>query len=280
MGMFHDRMLVDLQVRGYAEKTQKMYTAHMRYFVKFSRVAPDRMTLEDAARYQQHLVERGVSWSYFNQAVQAIRFFFRFTIPRDWNIEMIPFQKKRKLLPEVLAQEEVTALIRTVQNIKHRAILETIYSGGLRVNEARSLRVTDIDSKRMTIRIQQGKGGKDRYVMLSPKLLETLRQYCREAKKMPKTWLFPGTRGDDKPINERTIQKVVKDVAKRAGIRKRVTTHTLRHSFATHLLESGTNIRVIQQLLGHRNLNSTMIYTHVAKNGPIETKSPLDALKE
>lgn len=281
---YQDRMVEEMQVRGLAEKTQKLYAAHMGYFIKFSEVPPGRITLESIRRYQLHMVERKLSWSYFNQAVQAIRFFFRFALPRDWRIEMIPFQKQRTLLPEVLATEEVTALINAVQNIKHQAILETVYSGGLRVNEVRRLRVTDIDSKRMTIRIQQGKGGKDRYVMLSPKLLETLRQYCREAKrtrpgKMPKTWLFPGVGNGDDPINERTIQKIVKKSAKKAGIRKRVTTHTLRHSFATHLLESGTNIRVIQQLLGHRSLNSTIIYTHVAKNGPIETRSPLDDLK-
>lgn len=276
MGMYQDRMVSDLRVRGYSEKTQGNYGMHMRCFVRFCKAPPDQITLEDVGRYQRHLVLREISWSYFNQAVQAIRFFFRFTLPRDWPIAMIPFQRKRKLLPEVLAVEEITALINAVTNIKHRAILETVYSGGLRVDEARHLQVTDIDSKRMTIRIRQGKGGKDRYVMLSVKLLETLREYCRAAKKMPKTWLFPGD--GEKPIHERTIQKVVKAIAKKAGIRKRVTPHTLRHSFATHLLENGTNIRTIQHLLGHRCLNSTAIYTHVAKNGPVETRSPLDDL--
>lgn len=278
MGMYQDRMVLDMRVRGYSVKTQSVYAMHMRHFVRFCQRPPDVISLEDVGRYQRHLVVRGLSWSYFNQAVQSIRFFFRFSLPREWNIAMIPFQKQRALLPEVLATEEVAALINAVGNIKHRAILETVYSGGLRVSEARRLQVTDIDSKRMTVRVRLGKGGKDRYVMLSVKLLETLRQYCREAKTMPKTWLFPGA--GDKPIDERTIQKIVKAVAMKAGIRKRVTPHTLRHSFATHLLESGTNIRTIQQLLGHRSLNSTAIYTHVAKNGPVETRSPLDDLKE
>ena len=280
MGMYQDRMISDMRMRGYSEKTQSAYTWHMRLFIKFCKAPPDRISLDDIVRYQRHLVDRELSWSYFNQAVQAIRFFFRLSLPCEWKIEMIPFQKKRQLLPEVLATEEVTALINAVQNVKHRAILETVYSGGLRVSEARHLCVTDIDSKRMTIRIRQGKGGKDRYVMLSPKLLETLREYCRAEKKMPKTWLFPGTTGDTEPIHERTIQKIIKAMAKKAGIRKRVTPHTLRHSFAMHLLENGTNIRTIQQLLGHRSLNSTAIYTHVAKNGPVETRSPLDDLKE
>lgn len=192
---------------------------------------------------------------------------------------MIPFQKKKKSLPIVLAPEELKALLEEVTNIKHRALLETVYSAGLRVNEACCLRVEDIDSKRMAIRIREGKGGKDRYVMLSPKVLDTLRQYWRESKKKPVTILFPGRRGTDKPISDRTIQKIVTNAAAKAGIKKKVTTHTLRHSFATYLLENGTNIRVIQQLLGHKSLNSTMLYTHVAKNGVVGTRSPLDDLK-
>lgn len=280
MGVYCDRMLSDLQIRGYSKKTCKVYTWHMRHFVRFCDVTPNLISLEQVGDYQRHMVRvRKVSWSYFNQAVQAIRFFYKYTIPRGWNVAMIPYQKKRKLLPVVLSQEEIAALLDAAGNSKSRAILMAAYSSGLRVDEARHLQVADIDSDRMVLRVRQGKGGKDRYVMLSTTFLEGLRTYWREAKKKPTTWLFPGMRDNGEPIHERTIQKMVMDTAKAAGIQKRVTPHVLRHSFATHLLESGKNLRVIQKLLGHTSLNSTAIYTHVAKSEPTETRSPLDDLK-
>lgn len=278
MSALSDRMERDLEIRGYAEKTRKMYLYHVRLFAKHYMKSPDTLGVQEVYRYQQHLIrERKVSYSYFNQAVQALRFFYGKTVRVSWNINMLPFHKKHRTMPVVLSVEEVSALFDAAAFPKHRALLKAMYSSGLRLNEARQLRLVDIDSDRMVIHVKKAKGGKERYVMLARLLWEELRAYLGGKNPPTGACLFPGN-DPDKPLSDRSIQKVIKTAARRAGISKRVTPHTLRHSFATHLLESGTNIRVIQALLGHRSLNTTAIYTHVAKNGPIETRSPLDGL--
>ena len=276
MGKFHDMMDREIRIRGFSENTRKNYLGCMRRFVRHFMRPPDELTREDVKQYQLHLTkERGVSWNTFNVNVGAIRFFYRRVLVVDWSVEQIPYQRTGTRLPVVLSGEEVVALLGAVTNLKHRAILMVLYSAGLRTSEAVHLRLPDIDSRRMMLRVEQGKGRKDRYVMLSAALLDALRRYWR--KRRPDAWLFPG-RDPGRPLNCGSIEKFFARAKERAGIHKRASPHTLRHSFATHLLERGVNIRVIQRLLGHRSLRSTEIYTHVAETYVRETLSPLDAL--
>lgn len=279
MGQFRDRMDADMEIRGLAPSTRKSYLRAIRKFVQYFMRPPDTLSLEDIRRYQLHLTrERKVSWSVFNVAVAALKFFYRVSLKKDWNIEEVPYQRKPRILPEILSAEKVAALFDSTRNLKHRALLMTVYAGGLRAGEATHLKVTDIDSHRMVIRIEQGKGRKDRYVMLSPKLLELLRLYWSAYR--PTSWLFPSERDSAKPLSRDALGSMVEQARKAAGIPGRVYPHLLRHSFATHLLEQGTNLRVIQKLLGHRSLRSTEIYTHVAKNYLQETSSPLEVLPD
>ena len=276
MGKFQDLMDRELRIRGLAENTRRSYLDTMRCFVRHFMQPPDQLTAEDVKQYQLFLTkERRVAWSTFNVHVCAIRFFYRHVLPVPWDVEHIPYQRTGRRLPVVLSGEEVVALLDATTNLKHRAILMTLYSAGLRTSEAVHLRSTDIDSQRMMIRVAEGKGRKDRYVMLSDKLLETLRRYWREQR--PGTWLFPGQDAGG-PLTCGTVDRFFACVKTKAGIGKRVSPHSLRHSFATHLLERGVNIRVIQKLLGHRSLRSTEIYTHVAATYVRDTKSPLDDL--
>ncbi len=216
-----------------------------------------------------------LSYKTFNCHVSAIRFFHKYVLDLGWSAERIPYQKTGKSLPIVLSREEVLGLFDVVTNLKHRTILMVLYSAGLRISEALRLKAPDIDSQRMMIRVHEGKGRKDRYVMLSQKLLETLRRYWLLDR--PEPWLFPGQRAS-RPLTSSSVQRFFERARQRAGILKKATPHTLRHSFATHLLERGVNIRVIQRLLGHRSLRSTEIYTHVAETYLRDTKSPLDDL--
>lgn len=276
MGRFYDLMDRELRIRGMAEGTRQNYLYLMRLFVRHFMRPPDEMTADDVKQYQLFLVkEKQVTWSTFNSHVCAIRFFYKYVIPVDWQVEHIPYQRPERKLPVVLSGSEILALFDGARNLKHRSILMTLYSGGLRIGEAIRLRPADIDSDRMMIHVHLGKGRKDRYVMLSPTLLETLRCYWREQR--PDPWLFPG-QPSSRPISRSSFEKTFQRAAKRAGIQKRVSPHTLRHSFATHLLERGVNIRVIQRLLGHRSLRSTEIYTHVAQTYVSDTTSPLDDL--
>ena len=276
MGRLHDRMDRELRIRGYAENTRKCYIEKMRCFVRFFMRSPDELTAEDVKQYQLFLTkDKRVSWSTFNVHVCAIRFFYREVLRVDWNVEHIPYHRSGRKLPVVLSREEVQALLDVTTNLKHRALLMTLYSGGLRIGEVVHLKPADIDSGRMMIRVEQGKGRKDRYVMLSEKLLLTLRRYWREYQ--PALWLFPGV-DPSRSLTRESVGRLFARAKERAGIQKRVSPHSLRHAFATHLLERGVNILVIQRLLGHRSLRSTEIYTHVAENYVSDTKSPLDDL--
>lgn len=278
MGQFQDRMDADLQIRGLSPHTRRVYLACMRRFLMDVRRPADQVTLEDIRQYQIRLVrESKISSSKFNQIVSAVRFFYRVTLRKDWNIDHIPYQKTERRLPQIPSTEKIAALLGSLTNLKHRAILMTLYSGGLRVSEAVHLKVSDIDSQRMVLRIEQGKGRKDRYVMLSPRLLKALREYWNAYH--PRTWLFPG-RPSDKPMAQRSLCRIVKKAQQAADLPGRFYPHLLRHSFATHLLENGTHICVIQKLLGHRSLKSTQIYAQVAQNFLQETPSPLDSLPE
>ena len=276
MGKFQDLMDRELRIRGFAENTRQNYLEKMRCFVRHFMRPPDELTPEDVKQYQLFLTkERRVSRSTFNVHVCAIRFFYRHVLRVTWEVEHIPYQKTGRRLPVVLSREEVRALLDAATNLKHRALLMALYAGGLRASEAVHLRLEDIDSKRMMIRVAQGKGRKDRYVMLSETLLATLRQYWSQCR--PDPWLFPG-QDPSRPLTCESIEKLFARARQKAGIGKHVYPHTLRHSFATHLLERGVNIRVIQRLLGHRSLRSTEIYTHVAQSYVRDTKSPLDDL--
>jgi site-specific recombinase XerD len=275
MGKLRDLMDRDLQIRGYSPNTREAYLRSVRIFARYWKRSPEELTIEQVNQYQHHLVQRKVSWACFNQAAAALRFFYRVTLNKDWDITRIPYQKTGRRLPQILSEQEIVALFGGVQNIKHRAVLMTLYAGGLRVSEAAHLRVTDIDSQRMVIRIDQGKGRKDRYVPLSKQLLKILREHWLVER--PPTWLFPG-QDPATPLTRGSINKIFKKAKNAARIAKRVSPHSLRHSYATHLLERGVNLRVIQQLLGHRSLRSTEIYTHVARTYLKDTPSPLDLL--
>lgn len=280
-----EKLLADtLAAHGRSPRTQETYTLMLRLFARYVGRAYVDKTLdtvdpEDVEAYQRHLVtECKVGFSSFNQSTCALRFFYRTCLGRtDWAIARMPYQKKRRVLPEILAPEEVAAIFDACHNLKHKTLLMTSYSSGLRLGETLGLVPSDIDSTRMMIRIEQGKGRKDRYVMLSSTLLEALRTYWKAYR--PVRWLFEG-QAKGQPVSPSTAEKVFTAAAGRAGIRKGVSFHSLRHAFATHLLEGGTNIRVIQALLGHQCLTTTQVYTHVAQTYVNATTSPLDRLKD
>lgn len=274
MGKFHDRMEQEMQIRGFSPRTQESYLYQMRKFIRYLRLSPDEVSLADINRYQASMAnDPQIAVSTANQGVAAIRFFYLRVVPREWRIDSIPYQKREHRLPQVMTPDEVEALLAAVGNIKHRAMLMVAYGGGLRISEVLNLRVTDIDSKQMLIRVKQGKGNKDRYVMLAARLLETLREYWK--KERPRSWLFPGE-APDKPMHPTALQKAFKTARLVIRLDKPVSVHTLRHSFATHLLQNGVDLRRIQQLLGHAHVNTTEVYTHVSGAYLRETKSPLD----
>lgn len=277
MGKFRDAMSEAMALRGLAPKTQHAYLHWIRRLVKFSRVTPDQLTAEQVRSFLLNLTqERRLSFSSFNQALNAARFFFLEVLRKPFVVEGLRFQRPERTLPVVMSDEEVRRLLAAAVSLRDRALLETAYATGMRLGEVIHLLLTDIDSQRMVIRVEQGKGRKDRYVMLSASLLETLRAYWRQEK--PKTILFPGKDGKE-PLHPTSAQKAFQRARSRAKIEKPVSFHTLRHSFATHLLEDGANVRTIQSLLGHRSLESTQRYTHLAKNYLNQTKSPLDRLR-
>lgn len=276
MTALRSRMIDDLGIRNYSKSTITCYVRQVSEFAQHFNVSPERLGMEQIREYQVFLLKNRASIPKLIQTVCALRFLYRVTLGKDWMIKHIPFPKKPKKLPTVLSRGEVRDLIASVTNLKHRAIISTIYATGLRVSEALNLRIDAIDSKRMQILVRQGKGQKDRVVMLSPVLLGLLRTYWKRYR--PNLVLFPG-RNPESPINREQIGLVVKDAAKRAGITKNVSPHTLRHSFATHLLEAGYDVRKIQILMGHRSLKTTTVYMHVAKECLREIQSPLDLLK-
>jgi integrase/recombinase XerD len=279
MENFEKQFADTLAVRGLSPRTQAVYVPMLREFARFIGKPLDTVVPEDLRIYQRHLaVERQVGFSHFNQATCALRLFFRECLGKtDWPFERIAFQRKRRILPEILSQEEVARIFDACSNLKHKTVLMTAYSGGLRLGETLALLPSDIDSRRMVIRVEQGKGRKDRYVMLSQTLLQTLREYWRAFR--PLTWLFYG-QTKQKPLAPSTAEKIFKIAARKATITKNVSFHSLRHAFATHLLEDGANVRVIQALLGHRSLTTTQVYTHVARTYVNDTRSPLDRIEK
>jgi site-specific recombinase XerD len=270
------RMIEDMTVRNLAPTTQQSYISAVGKFSRFFGRSPDRLSLDDVRSFQVHLADQGVSWAHLNQTVGALRFFFGVTLGRSELPERIPYARSPRTLPVVLSPAEVVRFLEAVAVLKCRIALMTAYAAGLRASEVATLRVTDIDSARMLIRVQHGKGGRDRYAILSEQLLGHLRTYWRVAR--PELWLFPGQRDRHAPIHPTTLNDACRAARTLAGLSKRVTVHTLRHSFATHLLESGTDIRVIQVLLGHSHVSTTARYTQVARTTIERTQSPLDRL--
>jgi integrase/recombinase XerD len=276
MTQLRQRMLEELQRRNYSAGTIRLYLRHVAQFAQHFHRSPDQLGAEDIRQYQLFLIqEKKLAWSSYNQIVCALRFFYAKTLKRAFLLQDIPFPRKEQRLPLILSQEEVAKILTVPPHLKSRALLMTIYAAGLRRSEVARLRVSDIDSGRMTITVHQGKGQKDRVVMLSPVLLDTLRQYWRHHK--PKQWLFPGET-PAQPISGNDIFMVFHNAVRRAGITKKVSPHSLRHSFATHLLESGTDLRTIQILLGHRSLKTTARYLHISQHQVRATASPLDSL--
>jgi site-specific recombinase XerD len=270
------KMIDDMTVRRLSDGTQRLYLIACTSFAAYHRKSPEHLGPKDIQAFQLHLVrDKKVAWSTLNIHVCALRFLYGVTLGKDWAIKHIVYAKLPKKLPEVLSLEEVAQFLDCVGNIKHRAMLLVAYAAGLRLMEVACLRVADIDGKRMVIRVQSGKGSKDRYVMLAPALLVLLREYWKVVR--PHPWLFPGA-VPDQHIAGGTLAKICFKAWQKSGLQKRVTFRTLRHTFATHLLENGTNIRVIQVLLGHRSLNTTATYTHVATSTICATPSPLGLL--
>jgi len=270
------RLAEDMMIRNLAEATIDAYTYHVRKFADFIEKPLDSVTCEDVRTFQLHLIqERKLAYSTFNQAVCALRFLYTHTIRVPWPVTMVPFGKRPKKLPTVLGRQEVDRLIQCTANLKHRTFLMTLYSGGLRFSEAAHLKIHDIDSPRMQIRVASGKGSKERLVPLSPRLLKELRIYW--LKHRPTDFLFPG-KIPGKPYADTTIRKAMKEAAVKAGIRRRVYPHVLRHSYATGLLEAGVDLLTISKLLGHASFITTMVYLHCRREHLNSVPSPLDWL--
>lgn len=276
MTPLRERMVQDMRIRNYSPLTVSAYVQCAAAFAKHFGKSPERLGPKHIRAYQQYLVEeRKISWSRFNQTVCALRFLYRVTLDRDWMINHLPHPRQSRKLPIVLSFEELSAFFTAVKNLKHRTVLQTMYGAGLRISEALNLRINDIDSKRGVLRISQAKGKKDRYAPLSTTVLDVLKVYWKVYR--PTSWLFPG-KATDRPMTSRTIQNLCRPAAEKAGLSKPVTTHTMRHCFATHLLEDGTDLRTIQHLLGHRGMSTTAIYLHVAGSTLASARRCLDLL--
>jgi len=270
------RMTEDMQVLNLAPSTQYSYLYEVSRFARHFGRSPDLLGPAEIRTYCLYLIQdKHLSAGSITVALAAIRFLYKVTLKRDWNEDAIPAHRTPSKLPVVLSQQEVRQFLDAVQNLKHRMILTTCYATGLRVSEAVHLKPAAIDSQRMVIRVEQGKGRKDRYVMLSSRLLELLRDYWRQTH--PKLWLFPGAQ-PDQPTSRLTVEWACREARERSGLAKPVTPHSLRHAFAVHLLEAGTDLRTIQLLLGHSSLRTTALYLRIATIKVCATVSPLDAL--
>jgi site-specific recombinase XerD len=268
-------MIEDMTIRNLAPATQQSYVQAVAKFSRYFGKSPDQLGLEDIRNYQVHLASRSVAWASLNLTVCALRFFYGVTLGRAEMPELIAYARAPRKLPVVLSGEEVVRFLEAVPGLKSRVALTTAYATGLRLSEIVALKVGAIDSQRMLIRVENGKGGKDRYAMLSVQLLGILRSYWRCTR--PRGWLFPGRR-PERPINPKVLAAACQAACEAAGLSKHVTVHTLRHSFATHLLENGTDLRIIQVLLGHSHLSTTALYTQVGTSTIGNTVSPLDRL--
>lgn len=271
-------MLQEMQTRNYSESTIRSYLVCIKRLSLYFNCSPDRLSIEQVKTYLHYCVTHNQSSAVtINQVISAVKILFADVLQRGWEPLKIKRPRREKKLPEIFSKQEIALLLNNVKNLKHKSIFVTAYSAGLRLNEVRLLKPNDIDSDRMQIRVGNGKGKKTRLTLLSPNLLTQLRDYYKLYR--PVEYLFEGrTPGD--PISHRTIQKVFGDCVTRAGITKAVSFHSLRHSFATHLLEQGANLRLIQQLLGHNSLKSTTVYLHLSCFDPKLVNSPFDNLND
>jgi site-specific recombinase XerD len=267
----------DLVVRGMSPRTRESYLGAVTALAKHYGRSPDRISAPEVQRYLLYLIqERRLAWSSCNIALSGLKFFYRVTLKRAQAQFELPTPRQPQKLPQILAPEEVVRLIECADNPKHRAILMTTYAAGLRLSEVTHLKVSNIDSTRMTIHVEQGKGAQDRYTPLSPRLLTELRRYW--CVYHPKQWLFPGSRKPDLPILPHTVQRLFHRAKARAGITKDCGIHGLRHAFATHLLEAGVDVPTIQHVMGHGHISSTLRYFHLARKHLGAARSPLDLL--
>ena len=276
MSILRQRMIEDLTIRNYSPRTVEVYVDRVAKFAQHFGQSPDKLGLDEIHAFQVFLVlKKKCSWAVLNQTVCALRFFYRVCLDKPWMIDHIPYAKLPKKLPVVLSRDEVSSVLSAVSNLKHRIILMTLYATGARISEALALQTRDVDSRRMVVHIRHGKGAKDRYVPLSSALLEHLRIYWREYR--PPTWLFPG-RDSDRHLTNSAIEKVCTDAAREAGLAKNLSPHTFRHTFATHHLEAGTDLRTLQVWMGHTSLSTTAIYLHVAVQASTNGRGKLDLL--
>ena len=275
MTPLRQRLVDDLRLRNYSPRTIQSYVAGVARLAKHFNRSPDQLTVEQLREFQLHLLEQQVSWSLFNVVVSALRFFYGTTLGRPETVPFIAYGKRQRSLPAVLSVDEVRALFDAVPPGRDRVLLQTAYACGLRIGELVHLQVADIDSARMVVTVRQGKGRKDRQVPLSERLLVTLRCHWRTHRSRP--WLFPG-QSADRPLHPSNVQRLFQAALARAGIAKRATPHTLRHSFATHLLEAGVDLVTVQRLLGHGSLSTTAHYLHVSRRHLAKTPSLLDLI--
>ena len=277
MGRLHDRMAEDLTLRNFSPATQRNYLLYARKFAAFFMRSPEVMGEPEIRQFLLHQLEvKHVAHSTYRQIYAALKFLYSVTLKRAWEVEHLPFPRQRlRPLPVVLPPDELAALFQVFRRLKYRALFMTCYGAGLRINEACHLRVTDIDSKRMLVHVRHPKGGEERITLLSAKLLEVLRAYWREEK--PQLWLFPGAT-PDQPLSCDAARQALQQASLDAGLTKKCTPHTLRHCFATHLLDTGTDLVVLQTLLGHHSINTTSRYTHISVRRIQKVVSPLDLL--
>lgn len=271
------RMIEDMKVRNLATSTIDTYVMEVAAFARYFNRSPELLGPEEIRKYQVHMVnEKKLAWGGFNKAVCALRFLYSKTLDKDWSVERIPYAKRPKKLPLVLSQDEVRAVLEAIEDPQSRVIAMTLYGAGLRISEAIHLRVADVNSKRMVLHVVEGKGRKDRLVMLSSVLLTHLRRHHRRHR--PRRWLFPSPLGLDTHVSARHVSTAIK-AARHVVEDKPVTSHTFRHCFATHLLEAGTDLRTVQALLGHSSIHTTAIYMHVTRKHITGVESPLEALR-
>lgn len=275
MGKLREQMEMDMRLKGMSPKTISTYLGCMKSVAAHFGKSPADLSDDEIREYLHYLMQvRKTSQAVISQSYSALKFFFEHTLQRQWNHARIPRSKQPKRLPGVLSREDVESIFSATKNLKHRAILMTIYSAGLRIGEATRLKVCDIDSGRMMIRVNEGKGRKDRYTLLGERNLELLRTYWKAYR--PSEWLFPGNDSSE-PVSISAVQRVFSASLRKAGIRKKASVHTLRHCFATHLLDSGTDLYYIQRLLGHKSAGTTSVYLHVTGKDIGKIKSPIDS---
>lgn len=275
MTPLRQRLIDDMRLRNYAPKTIEAYVAGVARFAKHFQRSPDQLGPEEVRVFQLEMLRQQVSWSHFNQTVCGLRFFYGITLNRPEQVPFIPYGKKPKTLPSVLSPEEVVCFLDAAKPGRDRVLFRTAYACGLRLTELLELQVTAIDSSRMVVIVRQGKGRKDRLVPLSQRLLEELRAYWRQAR--PRPWLFPA-RGSALPLVQASVQRLCQQVVARSGLSKHITPHTLRHSFATHMLEAGVDLLTLQHILGHNSLQTTAGYLHLSSHRLQQLPSLLDRL--